>query len=199
MKHNVYLFLEVRVKLSGIEADTHAKASEKAQAMVDDRLHEWLDRDLSENLDGVIAEYAEYTEEAPHLVLVDQLDADGEMIDSNSIWLDAQGNLADLAGASDSVTPAPAPAPGWQPFDYDNVESGMYWVRGCRPEYDIDVDDYGRTIGIPTGNSTPFTSLVHIETYEDGEISVEPVDRWATGDFAEDDVISEYMELVIPN
>lgn len=97
MKHDVHLFLEVRVKLSGIEAETHAKASEKAQELIADRLHEWLDRDLSESLDGVIAEHAEYTEEAPHLVLVDQLDADGQMIDSNSVWLDAQGNLADLA------------------------------------------------------------------------------------------------------
>ena len=29
MKHNVHLYVEVRLKLSGIEADTHAEASEK--------------------------------------------------------------------------------------------------------------------------------------------------------------------------
>ena len=105
-KHNVHLFLEVRVKLSGIEADTHAEASEKAQELIADRLHDWLDRDLSENLDGVIAEHTEYTEGAPHLVLVDQLDADGQMIDSNSIWLDAEGNPVDPAGSGESATPA---------------------------------------------------------------------------------------------
>lgn len=88
----------------------------------------------------------------------------------------------------------------WLPFGEEPLH-GVYWVCGTYPEYDIDVDDYGRTIGVPTGNSCEFSALVEIdfEPGPDGRYEVEPVNRYVTGDFDIAEYgITHYSQFEIP-
>ena len=91
------------------------------------------------------------------------------------------------------------PVNGWLPFGNDPIH-GVYWVCGTYPEYDIDVDDYGRTVGFPTGGVCTFVSLVEIDfdPGKDGEFEARPVNEYATGAFEDEYGITHYMPFLRP-
>lgn len=84
----------------------------------------------------------------------------------------------------------------WKTFGQDHL-SGTYWVRGTRPVYDVDVNDYGDTVGQATGESEEFVALVEIE-FDGDNLEVYEVSR-STGAFDDDCGISHYMEFSIPS
>ncbi len=83
MKYAVHLYPTVRVKVIGIEANSIAKAVEKAYAAVN--LHDALDNPFPH---AASVEFVEWDEGATNFVLVDPLDAAGEVIYDKSIWVD---------------------------------------------------------------------------------------------------------------
>lgn len=90
MKFAVHLFTAVRVKITGVEAETPTQAIEIAEGRID--LHDLLDnKSIEASLyslgDGMTVESAEYAEEAPSCYLVDTLLANGEVDDNNATWL----------------------------------------------------------------------------------------------------------------
>lgn len=85
MKYSVHLYPTVRVKVTGIEANSVAEAMEKAQAAVD--LHKVLDRPGSGNIESV-----SWSEGPNNFVLVDTLNADGEVAFDESQSFDGEGN-----------------------------------------------------------------------------------------------------------
>lgn len=92
----------------------------------------------------------------------------------------------------------------FQPFDYKNMpDSGMYWVAGTRPVYDIDAGDDGQTVGYPTNEVEEFTSLVWLEVHTKPDGSTEgfhfdPVDAGNFGGFCEESVVQYYAEMKKP-
>lgn len=92
----------------------------------------------------------------------------------------------------------------FQPFDYKNMpDSGMYWIAGTRPVYDIDAGDEGQTVGYPTGAVEEFTALVWLEvhTKPDGSIDgyhFDPVDAGNLGNFCEESTVQYYAEIKKP-
>lgn len=85
----------------------------------------------------------------------------------------------------------------WLPFTRKPT-AGVYWVAGICPEIVFDVDDYGRYVKKYTGANEPFISLVLLNVKKDGEVEVEPVNRYETGDFDNEYVITHIMKLKIP-
>lgn len=87
----------------------------------------------------------------------------------------------------------------WQEFGKEPLE-GVYWVRGTYPEYDIDVDAYGRTVGVETGACVEYVSLVALsyDPSPHGIFEAAPVARWETGDFDHDYGITHYLPLEKP-
>ena len=87
MKFAVHLYPTVRVKVTGIEADSVAEALVKADAAVN--MHEVLDnpRPRAGNV-----EHIEWDEGQNIFALVDQLDSSGQVMEDESQWLDGEGN-----------------------------------------------------------------------------------------------------------
>ena len=85
----------------------------------------------------------------------------------------------------------------FQPFDYKNMpDSGMYWVAGTRPVYDIDADDEGRTVGRPTNEVETFTALVWLQVYDnEGGFHFDPVDAGNLGNIDETSTVEYYAEV----
>jgi len=89
----------------------------------------------------------------------------------------------------------------FQPFDYANLpDSGMYWLAGTRPVYDIDADADGRTVGQPTGEVENFTALVWLDVYANkdgpqGGYHIDPVDAGNLGNFDESSTIQYFAEV----
>ena len=85
----------------------------------------------------------------------------------------------------------------WKPFGQEPL-NGTYWIAGTSPEVDCDVDDQGRSIGVPTGERSKYVSLVEIE-YEPGScLEVYPLERNACGDWDETCDITHYMPFKPP-
>ena len=86
----------------------------------------------------------------------------------------------------------------WVEFGKEPVE-GVYWVCGEHPEYDFDVDDYGKTVGRMTGESIPFVSLVQIsfDPAPDGVFEVFALGQ-ETGEFHEEYGITHYLPVDPP-
>lgn len=86
----------------------------------------------------------------------------------------------------------------WVEFGKEPVE-GVYWVCGTYPEYDCDVDDYGKTVGKMTGKSIPFVSLVQIsfDPAPDGFFEVRALGQ-ETGEFHDDYGITHYLPMDPP-
>lgn len=60
------------------------------------------------------------------------------------------------------------PAQEWVKFDYeDPPEDGVYWLEVEYPEYDVDVDDYGKTVGQPTGKTGKTVFLGSLDMFDD--------------------------------
>ena len=87
MNFAVHLYPNVRVKVTGIEADSVAQAVLKAECSVD--LHQILDNPNPRC--GNVANI-EWDEGQTRYFLVDPLDDSGKVIYSASQWLDADGN-----------------------------------------------------------------------------------------------------------
>jgi hypothetical protein len=87
----------------------------------------------------------------------------------------------------------------WKEFDWKKPLRGIYWVCGTYPEYDIDVDDYGKTIGSPNGENINYVSLVNID-FDPSEnyLCVESINEFETGRYDDEYGISYYMEFEIP-
>lgn len=73
----------------------------------------------------------------------------------------------------------------WKTFNYEDYESGLFWLLVEAPEVDIDADDDGRTVGRYTGEVVRSAVLATVEQDHDGlpylglyagipEISVSP-------------------------
>ncbi|MDN0082422.1 hypothetical protein QU487_06595 [Crenobacter sp. SG2305] len=87
----------------------------------------------------------------------------------------------------------------FKPFDHqDPPEDGLYWVCVTRQEWDVDADDDGRTVGVPTGGSTQGTALVWINTMPDGELDFDAVDPVNLGRVCDDDFVTHYAEVQPP-
>lgn len=55
-------------------------------------------------------------------------------------------------------------------FDYGNPpDDGLYWVRFEEPVYKVDIDDYGRAVGAPTGEIESYITLVEVLSYIDDD------------------------------
>jgi hypothetical protein len=87
MKYAVHLYPTVRVKVTGIEANSVAEAVSKAEASLN--MHDVLDnpRPSAGNV-----EHIEWDEGVNSFVLVDPLNDSGEVIYDASQWLDGDGN-----------------------------------------------------------------------------------------------------------
>lgn len=96
-----------------------------------------------------------------------------------------------------------SPAPAWKVFDY-NVPpaSGMYWVAGTRPVWDVCTGDDGTPVGTHTGEQEHFVALVWFQIWTDDDgsqvLDFAAVDPYNLGKFAEDDAVSHFMPHVIP-
>ena len=56
----------------------------------------------------------------------------------------------------------------WIKFNYDNPpEDGVYWLEVEYPEWDVDVDDYGKTVGKPTGETIKAVFLGRVDMFDD--------------------------------
>ncbi len=87
----------------------------------------------------------------------------------------------------------------WLKVDIANPpEDGVYWARVCYPECDGDVDDYGKTYGVPTGNVIEHVALVHAIFSEEHGAHFEPLDRWNLGNVPEEAWVSHVMPVAIP-
>lgn len=86
MKYAVHLYPTVRVKVVGVEAASAAEAAAKAQTMVD--MHAVLDDSEPKALN---VEAVAWDEGETAILLVDPLDASGEVIDDSSQFLEGDG------------------------------------------------------------------------------------------------------------
>lgn len=88
MQYAVHLYPTVRVKVTGIEADSATEAITKAEASVN--LHDVLDNQKPTvgNIEAV-----EWDEGENNFALVDTLDEKGQVICKESQWFDGEGNL----------------------------------------------------------------------------------------------------------
>ena len=87
MQYSVHLYPTVRIKVTGIEADSVAEAVAKAEQSVD--LHDVLDNPKPAQSN---VEHIGWDEGPNSFVLVDPLDQKGEVIHSESQWLDGDGS-----------------------------------------------------------------------------------------------------------
>lgn len=70
---------------------------------------------------------------------------------------------------------------GWSAFSYrEPPKAELYWLRIATPIIDCDVDDYGQTIGWPTGELAEEIRLAFLEIDPDGLPTCTPLD---TGTF----------------
>lgn len=90
--------------------------------------------------------------------------------------------------------------PKFQAFDYcAPPKEGLYWVAGSRPEYDVDADDHGRTVGLATGKVAPFIALAWIATDEDGQVCFDAVDSGNMGAVDDCDTVTHCALFQLPS
>lgn len=94
---------------------------------------------------------------------------------------------------------ADSPCAPWKRFDYENPPpDGIYWVVVNEPEYDVDVDGYGRTIGRPTDETKTEVCMVSVYTDDVGQVVFEPIERYAFGEISDEAWVSHYAEVTPP-
>jgi hypothetical protein len=86
----------------------------------------------------------------------------------------------------------------FKPFDRSNPPaSGVYWFALNRPEWDYDVDDYGKTIGQLTGKTEQLVVMANLEVFMlDCEFS--PTDKYNFGEISDEDQVTHYAEVCVP-
>lgn len=86
-------------------------------------------------------------------------------------------------------------------FDYSNPPAdGLYWIAFHKVVWDTDADEYGQTIGCPTGELRPSVAMVMIERIRDADafpIALLRVDP-DLGDVDECDTIKAYAQVIPP-
>lgn len=86
-------------------------------------------------------------------------------------------------------------------FDYSNPPAdGLYWIAFHKVVWDTDADEYGQTIGCPTGELRPSVAMVMIERIRDADafpIALLRVDP-DLGDVDECDTIKAYAPVIPP-
>lgn len=157
MQYNVHVMTEVRVKISGINANSEQLAAQEAQQFLDGKMHDYLDREINEEIDpGIVVEHVEFTEGEPLALLVDPVIEDGDVDYENSIWLTAEGK--------------PLEHDQWIQVTNKTRLNGLYWAKGTKP------------CDICSGKEKSFVSLLEIAFDPDGEFKAEPVSN-LTGDY----------------
>lgn len=96
-----------------------------------------------------------------------------------------------------------SPAPAWQAFDYNAPpESGLYWVAGTRPVWDVCASDDGRPVGVHAGEHEQFVALVWFQIWTDDDgsqvLDFAAVDPYNLGKFADEDTVSHFMPHANP-
>jgi hypothetical protein len=96
-----------------------------------------------------------------------------------------------------------SPAPAWQAFNYKAPpESGLYWVAGTRPVWDVCASDDGSPVGVHTGEQEQFVALVWFQIWTDDDgsqvLDFAAVDPYNLGKFADEDTVSHFMPHAIP-
>ena len=96
MKYNVHLYTQVRIKVTGIEANNPAEAMKLVADALD--YHRLLDDaapiiDMSLPGDSLV-QYVEWAEGQPDGACVDPLLDNGEIDYDNTAWLDGEGRPA---------------------------------------------------------------------------------------------------------
>lgn len=92
----------------------------------------------------------------------------------------------------------------WQPFKHETPPgSGLYWLAGTRVVWDVDVDDYGRTVGSPTNELESFVALAWLDSGLDIEgrpvFDLTPVDDYNLGKVDECDSITHFLPCSVPS
>lgn len=87
----------------------------------------------------------------------------------------------------------------WKKFGAEPLV-GIFWVCGTYPKFEVDVDNDGRTVGCPTGETKEFVALVEIDfdPGPDGGFEVSPINEYATGDYDDTYGITHYMPFKKP-
>lgn len=89
--------------------------------------------------------------------------------------------------------------PQWRTFDVNNPPSEcIYWVRVVYPEFDIDADDDGRTVGVATGQELSHVAMARFEGVADLAPEFEAVDQYCLGDIPADSWITHYQPVTVP-
>lgn len=90
-KFSIHFYPQVRVKVSGVTAESGMQAIEKAEAAIN--FHEVCDRRFGTMLDDQMRlEEVEWTESAHECVLIDPILEDGEVDYDASVYVDGAGN-----------------------------------------------------------------------------------------------------------
>lgn len=87
----------------------------------------------------------------------------------------------------------------WHVFDYRTIADGTYWVACEKPEYDVDVDDYGNTIGTPTGDIERSVCLVEIYWDMDDQLNILNVQIEGATTFEQEMGITHCAKVEIPS
>lgn len=86
----------------------------------------------------------------------------------------------------------------WKPFNYQDYETGLFWLLVEAPDVDIDADDDGRTVGRYTGEVVQATVLATVEQDHDGLPYFDAVDPGNIGRVPDDGVVTHYAEVKAP-
>lgn len=94
---------------------------------------------------------------------------------------------------------APSPGPHWIGFDADNPPpEGAYWVLVNYPEYDGDVDNDGRMVGMATGEVIRHVALARFNGVQDSGPEFEAVDHYLFGGIPDEGWITHYCAVTPP-
>lgn len=133
-KFNVHLFVEVRMKVAGIEADSLQEAVQKATDITD--FHALLDQQAKHaTADGCVTGEVEWTEGAPLYVVVDPLLANGEVDYEKSVTFAQDGKVINFKVLPDYCNPKhfakgqPVTTSGFPGTIVRHYSEGMWEVR----------------------------------------------------------------------
>lgn len=86
----------------------------------------------------------------------------------------------------------------WQPFDYRNFESGMFWLITETAEIDVDAGIDGSPVGHDTGATVRKPVLSWVEREPDGSPWFTPVEYDNHGYVTDDAVVTHFAPVIPP-
>jgi hypothetical protein len=86
----------------------------------------------------------------------------------------------------------------WKPFNYEDYESGLFWLLVEVPDVDVDAGDDGGTVGWYTGEVVLSAVLATVEQDHDGRPYFDAVDDVNFGRVPDDGVVTHYAEVKAP-